>query len=68
MLPTSVQDKATLSKLRQEMREADTNHDGQISFQEFLMYFERMARQQAQVARNARLHGYGRSIQVPKSE
>ena len=63
-----LQKKKAMQKLHAEMREADTNHDGMISFSEFLLYFQRMARFQAEQARQQRLAGFGRDAVIPKSE
>ena len=57
-----------MQKLHAEMRDADTNQDGMISFSEFLLYFQRMARFQAEQARQQRLAGAGRDAVIPKSE
>ena len=50
------------------MKEADTNQDGMISFIEFLGYFQRMARYQADLARTQRLESYGRPRDLPPSK
>ena len=55
-----LQDKKAAKALRTEMKDADTNQDGMISFIEFLGYFQKMARYRADLARTQRLESYGR--------
>ena len=50
------------------MKAADTNQDGMISFIEFLGYFQKMARYQADLARTQRLESYGRPRELPHCE
>ena len=63
-----LQDKRAAKALRSEMKAADTNQDGMISFIEFLGYFQKMARYQADLARTQRLESYGRPRELPPSE
>ena len=63
-----VQDKRAAKALRTEMKAADTNQDGMISFIEFLGYFQKMARYQADLARTQRLESYGRPRELPHCE
>ncbi|KAL0046819.1 hypothetical protein WJX82_010686 [Trebouxia sp. C0006] len=60
-------DKKAAKALRTEMKEADTNGDGMISFIEFLGYFQKMARYRADLARTQRLESYGRPRDLPPS-
>ncbi|KAL3155709.1 hypothetical protein ABBQ32_012731 [Trebouxia sp. C0010 RCD-2024] len=60
-------DKRAAKALRSEMKAADTNQDGMISFIEFLGYFQKMARYQADLARTQRLESYGRPRELPPS-
>ncbi|KAL3146078.1 hypothetical protein ABBQ38_015427 [Trebouxia sp. C0009 RCD-2024] len=60
-------DKQAAKALRSEMKAADTNQDGMISFIEFLGYFQKMARYQADLARTQRLESYGRPRELPPS-
>ncbi|DBA69907.1 TPA: hypothetical protein ACH3X2_012404 [Trebouxia sp. C0005] len=60
-------DKKAAKALRTEMKEADTNGDGMISFTEFLGYFQKMARYRADLARTQRLESYGRPRDLPPS-
>lgn len=62
-----VQDKKAAKALRTEMKDADTNGDGMISFIEFLGYFQKMARYRADLARTQRLESYGRPRDLPPS-
>jgi len=62
-----MQDKKAAKALRTEMKEADTNGDGMISFIEFLGYFQKMARYRADLARTQRLESYGRPRDLPPS-
>ena len=62
------QDKQAAKALRTEMKAADTNQDGMISFIEFLGYFQKMARYQADLARTQRLESYGRPRELPHCE
>ena len=62
-----LQDKKAAKALRTEMKEADTNGDGMISFIEFLGYFQKMARYRADLARSQRLESYGRPKDLPPS-
>lgn len=63
----TVQDKKAAKALRTEMKDADTNGDGMISFIEFLGYFQKMARYRADLARTQRLESYGRPRDLPPS-
>ena len=60
-----LQDKKAARALRTEMKEADTNQDGMISFIEFLGYFQKMARYRADLARTQRLEAYGQPLDLP---
>ncbi len=62
-----MQDKKAAKALCTEMKEADTNGDGMISFIEFLGYFQKMARYRADLARTQRLESYGRPRDLPQS-
>lgn len=66
--PLFLQDKRAAKALRTEMKAADTNQDGMISFIEFLGYFQKMARYQADLARTQRLESYGRPRELPHCE
>ena len=64
----ALQDKRAAKALRPEMKDADTNQDGMISFIEFLGYFQKMARYRADLARTQRLESYGRPRDLPLSK
>lgn len=63
-----LQDKKAAKTLRTEMKDADTNQDGMISFIEFLGYFQKMARYRADLARTQRLEAYGQPLDLPPSK
>lgn len=61
-----LQDKKAAKALRTEMKDADTNQDGMISFIEFLGYFQKMARYRADLARTQRIEAYGQPLDLPR--
>lgn len=68
LLIICAQDKKAAKALKTEMKEADTNQDGMISFIEFLGYFQKMARYRADLARTQRLEAYGQPLDLPPSK
>ena len=48
--------------LRKEMKNADTDNDGMIDFQEFQGYFQTLARYQQNEARQQRLQGARKTV------